>query len=178
MNRHGFVFTVPCRLTTSICSVTGINAKDAAQQVSSCSEKVAQTTQAQIKDLTTSVSSAKRNNRIVQYDNNLAVTKQRLCVMTMPGSCYLLAVVPAQCTLVEQALLHAHHFHSVVLQIQSNGLAALQQLDTRLVAIGDALARFETIQDSSSRQSQQAILDALSQTQASLQVDFWPVIFG
>ena len=57
-----------------------------------------------------------------------------------------------------------------LLQIQSNGLAALQRLDARLTSLGDSLARLEKAQEESVEHGQQEILDALSQAESSLQV--------
>lgn len=57
-----------------------------------------------------------------------------------------------------------------LLQIQANGLAALQRLDARLTALGDSLAQLERNAGSSMQQGQQEVLDAVSQAQSSLQV--------
>lgn len=56
------------------------------------------------------------------------------------------------------------------LQIQANGLAALQRLDARLTALGESIARLEKDAGNSMEQSQQEVLDAVSQAQSSLQV--------
>lgn len=56
---HGLVYSaMSCHSAddTHLYMLAGMNAQDAARQVSTCSDQVAQRTQAQIKDFTTSVS--------------------------------------------------------------------------------------------------------------------------
>lgn len=56
-----------------------------------------------------------------------------------------------------------------LLQIQSNGLTALQRLDTHLASLGESLARLEKGQADSVKHAQE-ILDAVYASQSSLQV--------